>query len=211
MEIGLRGSVRGHEAVSHGDEEEFVIAAEDGVPSAGGGDLGFGAGSKGHDVDFGPAGFIGEISEPSAIGREAAVVLAGRHVGGGGWLEDLAVGGLVVARLSLGDQRQNPIGKDSFFRFQIEGKILPVWRPVDGRAIDISVVLIENFFGLAAVERAAADRVLTIFADAVGYLLSIGRPYRPKIIGSESDAGGLAAGDGNVPRYRLCRIVGPRW
>jgi len=51
----------------------------------------------------------------------------------------------------------NPIGKDAISRFQIEGKVFPVWRPVDGRAIDISVVLIENFFGLAAIERAAAD------------------------------------------------------
>jgi hypothetical protein len=45
--------VRGHQAVSHGDEEEFVVAAKHGVPSPGGGDLGFGAGSKWHNVDFG--------------------------------------------------------------------------------------------------------------------------------------------------------------
>ncbi len=46
MEIGLRGSVCGHQAVSHGDVEELVAAAEDGIPSAACGDLGFGAGFK---------------------------------------------------------------------------------------------------------------------------------------------------------------------
>ena len=95
----------------------------------------------------------------------------------------------------------DPEGAAGLFiaRFQIEREVLPVWRPVDGRAIDISVVLIENFFGLATIERVEADRVLTIFTDTVGYSLSIGRPYRPKIIGAESDAGGLAASDGKYP------------
>ena len=65
--------------------------------------------------------------------------------------------------LAVARQGQNPIGKDSISRFQIEGEMLPVGRPVDGRAIDISVVLIENFFGLATVERVGRDRVLTIF------------------------------------------------
>ena len=115
MEIGLRGSVRGHQAVSHGDEEDFVGAAEHGVPSPGGGDLVFCAGSKWHNVDFGPAGFVGEIGQPAAIGREAAVVLADCHVRGGGRLEGLAVTG----------QGQNPIRKDSFSRFQIQGQVLP--------------------------------------------------------------------------------------
>jgi len=102
VETGLCGSVRGRQAVSHRDKEEFVVAAEEGVPSAGGGDLGFGAGSKWHNVDFGPACFIGEISQPAAIGREAAVVLADRHVRGGGRLEELAVAGLSIAGLSVG-------------------------------------------------------------------------------------------------------------
>jgi hypothetical protein len=189
VEIGLHGSVRRHQAVSHGDEEEFVTATENGVPSAGGGDLGFGAGCKWHHVDFGPAGFVGEISQPAAIGREAPVVLAHRHMGSGGCLEELAVAG----------QGQNPIGEDSLSRFQIQGEVFPVQRPVDGRAIDIGVAVIKNFFGLATVERASANRVATVFTDAVGYLLPIGRSYRPKIIGSESDAGGLAAGDGKYP------------
>jgi hypothetical protein len=189
VETGLCTKVCGHEAVSHGDEEEFLATAENRVPSAGSGDLGFCAGSKRHDVDFGPAGFIGEISQPAAIGREASVVLADRHVRGGGRLEELAVAG----------QRHNPIGKDSVSRFQIEGKVFPIWRPVDGRAIDISVVLIENFFGLATVERAEEDRVLAIFTGTVGYLLSIGRPYGPKIIGAEGDARELAACEGKYP------------
>ena len=93
MEVGLREGVRGDQAVAHGDVEEFLAAAEHGVPSSGSGDLGFGAGSEGHNVDFGAAGFVREIGQPAAIGGEATVVLAGGHVGGGGRLEDLAVAG----------------------------------------------------------------------------------------------------------------------
>jgi hypothetical protein len=63
--------------------------------------------------------FIGEISQPAAIGREAAVVLANRHVGGGGRLEDLAVAGLVVV-----GQGQNPIG-DSFSRSRSRERYFP--------------------------------------------------------------------------------------
>jgi hypothetical protein len=70
-------------------KKSSFVAAEDSVPSPGGGDLGFGTRFKWHNVDFGPACLIGEISQPPAIGREAAVVLADRHVGGGGRLEGL--------------------------------------------------------------------------------------------------------------------------
>ncbi len=90
VETALCSKVRGHEAIPHGDVEEFLAAAKEGIPSAGVGDLGFCASFKRHHVDFGPAGFIGEISQPAAIGREASVVLADRHVRGGGRLEELA-------------------------------------------------------------------------------------------------------------------------
>ena len=57
--------MRGHQAISHGDEEKFIVAAEDGVPSTGGGDLRFGSRWKRHNVDFRPAGFVREVREPT--------------------------------------------------------------------------------------------------------------------------------------------------
>src|SRR5579872_560351 len=181
--------MRGHKAVSHGDIEEFVAATEHGIPPAGGGDLGFSARGKGHNVDFGPAGLVREISEPTAVGRETTVVLAGRQVRGGGWLEGLAVAG----------QGQNPIRKHSIFRFQVEREKFSVGRPIDGGTVDISVVLKQNLFGLAAIERAAADRGLAVLSNGVGALFSIGRPYRPVITRPEGDTRRLTAGDGKYP------------
>ena len=189
VEVRLTRSLGSHEAVSHGGVEEFVVAAEDGVPSASRGDLSFCAGAEGHNVDLGPSAFVGEVGEPAAIGREAAIVLAHVHVSARGRLEGRAVS----------DQGQHPIGKDSLFGFQIKGEIFSVRRPVDGGTVDIGVILIEHLFGMAAIEKAAAHGALAILHDAVSDLFSVGRPDGPEVIGPKGDAGGRAAGGRKYP------------